>query len=127
MYKMAILSEIKSHSDEINYFKELPFYNKPIEELVKLLKNIDSLLAEQLSMIKTSQAFKGYAMSYKVEIVEKKDPIVQLEASKLSIKNLFSNLLNKIKGFKYQITVEVLLENASIMEKLNLDQFILIR
>ena len=72
MYKMAILSEIKSYSDEINYFKELPFYNKPIEELVKLLKNIDSLLAEQLSIIKTSQAFKGYTMSYKVEIVEKK-------------------------------------------------------
>ena len=33
-------------------------------------------------------------MSYKVEIIEKKDPIVQLEASKLSIKNLFSDLLN---------------------------------
>ena len=47
-------------------------------------------------------------MSYKVEIVKKKDPIVQLEASKLSIKNLFSNLLNETKGFKYQITVEVL-------------------
>ena len=33
-------------------------------------------------------------MSYKVEIVEKKDAILQLEASKLSIKNLFSGLLN---------------------------------
>ena len=49
-------------------------------------------------------------MSYKVEIVERKDPIVQLEASKLSIKNLFSDLLNETKGFKYQITVEVLLK-----------------
>ena len=49
-------------------------------------------------------------MSYKVEIVERKDPIVQLEASKLSIKNLFSDLLNELKGFKYQITVEVLLK-----------------
>ena len=27
-------------------------------------------------------------MSYEVEIVERKDPIVQLKASKLSIKNL---------------------------------------
>ena len=49
-------------------------------------------------------------MSYKVEIVEKKDPIVQLEASKLSIKNLFNDLLNELKGFKYQITVEILLK-----------------
>ena len=66
-------------------------------------------------------------MSYKVEIIQKKDPIVQLEASKLSIKNLFSDLLNEVKGFKYQITADVLLKNTSIMEKLNLDQFILIQ
>ena len=50
-------------------------------------------------------------MSYKVEIVERKDPIVQLEASKSSIKNLFNNLLNETKGFKYEITVKVLLKN----------------
>ena len=63
-------------------------------------------------------------MSYKVEIIEKKDPIVQLEASKSSIKDLFSDLLNETKDFKYQITVEVLLKNTSSMEKLDLLQFI---
>ena len=46
-------------------------------------------------------------MSYKVEIIKRKDPIVQLEASKLSIKNLFNNLSNKTR-FKYQITVKIL-------------------
>ena len=49
-------------------------------------------------------------MSYKVEIVEKKDLIVQLEASKSIIKDLFNDLLNETKGFKYQITVKVLLK-----------------
>ena len=45
MHKMAILSEIKSHSDVIDYIKELPFYNKPIKEnKVKRLKNIDQLI-----------------------------------------------------------------------------------
>ena len=48
-------------------------------------------------------------MSYKVEIVRKKDQIVQLEASKVSTKNLFRDLLNEIKGLKYQITIEVFL------------------
>ena len=119
MYKMAILSKIKSHSDVIDYFKELPFYNKPIKKpKVKRLKDIDQLIElpfyEQLDVIKTDQAFSGYAMSYKVEIIEKKDPIVQLEASKLSIKNLFSDLLNEIKGFKYQITVKVLLKKYKL-------------
>ena len=112
---MAGLSKIKSHSDAVDYFKELPFYNKPIEKpKVKRLKNIDRLAElpfyEQLSVIKTDQAFKGYAMSYKVEIIEKKDPIVQLEASKLSIKDLFSVLLNETKGFKYKIAVKVLVQ-----------------
>ena len=91
MYKMTILSTIKPHSDAVDYFKELPFYNKPFEKPeVKHLKNIDQLAElpfyEQLSVIKTDQAFKGYAMSYKGEIIEKKDPIVQLESSKLVLK-----------------------------------------
>ena len=41
MYKMAILSKIKSHSDVIDYFKKLPFYDEPIERPAKRLKNID--------------------------------------------------------------------------------------
>ena len=68
--------------------------------------------------------FRGYAISYKVEKIEKRDPIKQLEASKPSIKDLFSDLLN---GFKYQIMLKVMLKNTSQMEKLNLDQFILIQ
>ena len=129
---MVTLSEIKSHSEVIDYFKELPFYNKRIKKpKVKRLKKIDQLIElhfyEHLDVMKTDQAFSGYAMSYKVEIVENKDPIVQLKASKLSIKNLFNDLLNELKGFKYQITVEVLLKNTSLMEKLNLDQFVLIQ
>ena len=129
---MTILSKIKPHSDAVDYFKELPFYNKPIEKpKVKRLKNIDRLVErpfyKQLSVIKTDQAFKWYTMSYKVEIIEKRDPIVQLKASKLSITNLFSDLLNETKGFKYQSTEKVLLKNTSSMEKLNLLQFILIQ
>ena len=73
---MEVLSEIKSHSSVIHYFKELPFYNKPIKRPLKCLKNIDPLVElpfyEQLSIIKTDQAFKRYAMSYKYEKVEKK-------------------------------------------------------
>ena len=128
MYKMAVLSKIKLYSDAADYFKELPFYNKPIKKpKVKHLKNHDRLAElpfyEQMSVIKTNQAFRGYTMSYKVEIIERIDLMVQLEASKPSIKDLFNDLLNETKGFKYQITVK---KNTSTMEKLNLLQFILI-
>ena len=63
-------------------------------------------------------------MSCKVEIIERKSPIVQLEGSKSSIKDLFSDLLNETNGFKYQVTLKVLLKNTSPMEKLNLLQLI---
>ena len=131
MYKMAVLSKIKSHSDAVDYFKELPFYNKPIKKpKVKQLKSIDRLAElpfyEQLSVIKTNQAFREYAMSYKVEIIERKCPIAQLEAGESSIKDLFSDLWKETKGFKCQITVKVLLKKTKTMEKLNLHQFILI-
>ena len=112
---MTALKKIKSHPDVVNYFKELPFYNKHIQKpKSKCLKNTDLLsklpFYEELNVIKTNHAFKGHAMGYKVEIIAKKDPIKQLEASKSSIKGLFSDLLNKIKGFKYKITLKVILK-----------------
>ena len=39
-------------------------------------------------------------MSHKVGIIERKDPMVQLEASKSSIKDLFNDLLNETKRFQ---------------------------
>ena len=32
MYKMTVLSKVKPHSDAVDYFKELPFYNKSIKK-----------------------------------------------------------------------------------------------
>ena len=113
---MTILSNV-------DYFRELPFFNVSIEKpKIKHLKNID-LLPElpfytQLNIIKTDQAFSGYAASYKVEIVDKKDLIVQLPASTSSIKDLFNDLLNETKGFKYQITVKVLLKKYKPNEEI---------
>ena len=92
----------------VDYFKELPFFNASIEKpKIKHLKNVD-LLAElpfydQLDIIKTDQAFKGYGRSYKVEIVDKNGLTVQLDASKSSIKDLFNDLLNETKGLKIKL------------------------
>ena len=119
MYKMAVLSKIKPHSDAADYFKELPFCNKPIKKpKVKRLKTINQLdelpFYEQLSVIETNLTLRGYAMPYKVEIIERKDTIVQLEASKSSVKYLFNGILNETKGFEYQITVQVLLKKYKL-------------
>ena len=112
---MTIKTKTKSYPDVVDSFKELPFYCKDIEKpKIKRQKNIDFLsklpFYEELNMIKTNHAFRGYAMSYKVEIIERKDPINQLEASKSSLKDLFSYLSNETKGFEYQMTLKVLLK-----------------
>ena len=48
----------------------------------------------------------------------KKYLIVQLEASKSSIKDLFNDLLNETKGFNYQITVKFLLKKYKPNEEI---------
>ena len=72
-------------------FQELPFCNVLIQKpRIKHLKNIDLLhelpFYDELNIVKISEAFKRYATSYKIEIMDSKDPLVQLEASKSSMK-----------------------------------------
>ena len=114
---MTALKKVESHHDVVDYFRGLQLYNKHFEKpKIKCLKTLICFL----NVIKTNYVFRGYAISYKVEIIEKKDLIKQLEAGKSSSKDLFNDLLNETKGFKYQITLKVILKNTNQM-----DQFIL--
>ena len=84
-------------------FQKLPFYNTFIQiEGIYLLHEL--LFYSELNIKQISKAFKRYAKSYKIEIIDSKDP--ELEVIKLSIQDLFKDLLDEIKGFKYQITVK---------------------
>ena len=94
-------------------FQILPFYNFLIEKpKIKHLSNIELLhevpFYDELSVVKILKAFRGYARSYKAEIIQPKDYLVQLEGSKSIMKDLFKDLLNDMKGFKHQITVTLL-------------------
>ena len=65
---MTVKKRTKSHPDVVDYFKELPFYNMHIEKpKFKRLKDIDLLFElhfyEELNVIRTNHAFRGYAMS----------------------------------------------------------------
>ena len=116
----------------INYIKKRPFYNTYIAEpKIKLWKNIDLLfdlpLYEELSVVKTDKEFKGYAITCKVELIDKKDLLLQLEANKSSINDLFNDLLDETKYFKYQITVKFVLKKNTKTLKLNFPQFVSIR
>ena len=118
---MTVPKKIKSHPDDINYLKNLPFYNTYIEKpKTNRLKKIDLLselpIYEELSVVKTDKAFRRHAMVYKVKLIDKKDPLSQLKASKSSIKDLFHDLLDETKGSKYQITIKILLKKYKGIE-----------
>ena len=107
-------NELWNEKETKELFQILPFHNALIEKpKIKHLSNIELLhellFYDELSVVEISKAFRRYARSYKVEIIDSKDPLAQLEASKSSIQDLFKDILNELKGFKYQITVKVLL------------------
>ena len=53
--------------------------------------------------------------------MRKKYSIVQLEASKSSIKDLFSDLINETKRFKYQITVKGLFKKCKLNREIEFE------
>ena len=61
--------------------------------IINLDRSAEHPFYEQLTVIKT-KAFRGYSISHKVEIIERKIPVVQLEASKPRIKDLLSDFSN---------------------------------
>ena len=70
--------------DAKKLFQILPFCKTFIEKPeIKKLSNIKLLqelpFYDELSIAKYSNTFSGYVRSYKVEIVDKKDPLVQLD------------------------------------------------
>ena len=111
--------------DESEKFKILPFYDTFIERpKIKKLNNVELLkelpFYDDLSIDKNKTAFSGYARSFKIEIVDKRDLIVQLKASKISIAELFKDLLVELKEFKYKTTLAVLLskvKNSGLVDK----------
>ena len=107
-------NEFWSEKEAKKLFQNLPFYNVLIEKPeIKKLSNVEVLhelpFYDELSVLEISNAFKRYSKSYKVEIIEPKDLLVQLESGKSSLKDLFKDVLSEMKYFKYQITVKVLL------------------
>ena len=69
------------HWNAKKLFQILPFYKTFIEKpQIKKLSSIKLLqelpFYDELNIVKNSNAFGGYARSYKVEIIDKKDPLV---------------------------------------------------
>ena len=82
-------NEFRNEKEAKKIFQILPFYVLIEKPKLNHLSNIQLLrelpFYDELSVVEISKTFKRYARSYKVEITEPKDPLIQLEASKSSI------------------------------------------
>ena len=66
--------------------RELPFY-------------------DDINFLRNKRTFRGYAKTYKVEIINNSNLSDLLSVIKNSIKNLFDELLRTKRGFKYIIKI----------------------
>ena len=63
-----------------------------------------------INVLRKARAFKKYAETYEVEIINSKSLNDSLSVSKDSIKNLFDELLREKKGFKYFLSTKIILK-----------------
>ena len=132
-YGKTIKPRIKKFTNA-KLLSELPFFEKPKKAKTKQL-SIKKLLSEQplykqlikkpcieklsnqellrelpfyddINISKNERTFRGYAKTYKVEIINNRNLSDLLSVIKNSIKNLFDELLRKKCGLKYIISVK---------------------
>ena len=67
----------------------------------------------------TNKALKGYTKSYEISIKNNKDPLTQMQNTRLALNYRIANLLNEMKGLKYVETLKVTFEKMSGDEIVN--------
>ena len=92
-----------------------PFYKQPIKKLcVKKFKNHELLrelpFYNDINILRKDRAFKNYAETYDIEIINNKNLSNSLVISKPATKDLFSNLLREKKSFKYVLSTKSILK-----------------
>ena len=108
---------MSSQDNNINLLEQLPFYGKTIKPHVKKLSNLELLrelpFYDDINISRKERAFKKYAETYQVEIIDNKNLSDSLSLSKNSIKNLFDELLREKRCFKYVLSTKIILKKCN--------------
>ena len=65
---------------------------------------------DDINISRKERVFRGYAETYKVEVINNASLSDSVSVSKNSIKKLFDELLREKRGFKYIISVKITLK-----------------
>ena len=113
-FEKPIKAKIKQLTTK-KLLQEQPFYKQPIKKpRIKKLKNYELLrelpFYDDINISRNKRALRGYAETYKVEIINNRNLSDSLSVSKNIIKNLFHKLLGEKRGFKYIVSVKITLK-----------------
>ena len=80
--------------------------DKPKKDIIEDESNITQIK-------ETDRALKGYTKSYEINIINKKNPLEQLQNTRLTLKNHLETLLNEFKGLKFVEILKVTFNKVS--------------
>ena len=86
--------------------------DKPKKDVIE-----DDLNTTQIK--ETDKALKGYTKSYEINIINKKNPLEQLQNTRTTLKNHLQTLLNEFKGLKFIEILKVTFTKVSNNEIIN--------
>ena len=78
--------------------------NKRKDEIMNLFK---------LSFTQKEKALRGFTRSYEIGLVNREDPLIQLQNTRLVIKNNLFKVLNEMKGLKFNETLKTTFEKQN--------------
>ena len=76
-----------------------------------------------VKITKREHAFKGYASTYNVEILNSFNPELELKDTESAIKSKLIELLTQLKGFKFVTTLVFMFEKIESEDKTKYDNF----
>ena len=78
---------------------------------------------KNIKITKRENAFKGYASTYNVEILDSFNPELQLKDTVLAIKSKLIQLLTQLRGFKFVTTSVLVFKKIENKDKIEYDNF----
>ena len=67
----------------------------------------------KLTFTQKEQALRGFARSYEIGLINRQDPLIQLQNTRLVIKNNLLKVLNEMKGLKFNETLKITFEKQN--------------
>ena len=93
-----VIERYNSQPSDATKNEIMDMFNKPYEHKPRHIKP---------TFTQKAQAIKGYTRSYEIGLINKQDPLIQLQYTRLLIENNLLEILTEMKGFKFNEVLKI--------------------